>query len=371
MIKSWNTKFSTSRIRQHVRFYIIFLIIGNLYALNTKYTGEFLKIGIGVRELSLGGAVTSSPRSVSAMYWNSSVLALNSKISAQFSHFEEFGGVLYFDQVSFAVPIKHGYAYGIGFFRLGVDDISDTRHALIDAGTDGLSPGDANYPGPDAGEGNGRLDPGERLNFGKIGTFGASENALYFSIAKKKSENLFFGLTIKQVIRSYSMTYAWGMGLDFSALYKTRQNLVIGLSLNDLTTTFLFWKDGEKEVVLPSVRTGVSYPVNLEFAALKLEPSVGLDIGFEGEQHQTDLQTGIVTGRVRLGLEATIKKVVCIRLGRDDLGATQVGLGLDLPAGSLDYGLAMGGAYSAIGKSHRLGLTLHWDELKNILSKIY
>ena len=332
---------------------LIFFLFGTTssFAFGNKYAGEFLKIGVGVREMSLGGAVVASPRSVSAQYWNPAVLYKNTVFSGQFMHTEEFAGTLNLDHISVAIPAKGNYAYGLGFFRLGVNDIPDTRGALID------------------NNGNGKLDPGERLNFGKIGTFGASENALFISVAKQINQKFFIGATTKHLYKSLGTTAAWGVGFDVATIYNISPQLVLGASLNDITTTFLFWKDGEKEVILPTLRFGTAWKAALPSIPIWFQPLGGLDISFEGKQHSTDLNLGSISGRVHLGLEIHIKDQIALRCGRDDLGSFHIGFGLDTSIGSIDYGFAMGGTYQLLGQSHRIGVTLHFAELAKGLKR--
>ncbi len=332
---------------------LIFFFFGTTssFAFGTKYAGEFLKIGVGVREMSLGGAVVASPHSVSAQYWNPAALYQNTVFSGQFMHTEEFAGALNLDHISIAIPAKGNYAYSLGFFHLGVDDIPDTREALIDD------------------NGNGKLDPGERLNFGEIGTFGASENALFLSVAKQMNQKYFIGATAKYLYKSLGTTAAWGVGFDVATIYNISPQLVFGASINDITTTFLFWKDGEKEVILPTLRFGTAWKVSLPSIPIWFQPLGGLDISFEGEQDNTDLNLGSINGRVRMGLEVHIKDQIALRCGRDDLGSFHIGFGLDTSIGSIDYGFAMGGTYKLLGQSHRLGVTLHFAELAKGLKR--
>jgi len=343
---------------------LMFLCDLPLFGMNSKYTGEFLKIGLGVREMSLGGATVASAQPVSSVYWNPALLYGNQTFSGQIMHTEEFAGVLNLDHLSLVLPRKGEYAYGFGFFRLGVDDIPDTRNALIDVGSDGIGPGHPDYSGPDAdgSESNGKLDDGERLDFGEIGSFGSSENALFFSVAKSLKSQIIVGGTVKGIYKSLGDSRCWGVGFDVAALYPWKANLVFGLSLNDISTTFLFWGDGEKELILPSLRGGVSWTFVPQGIPFVLRPSAGLDMVFEGEQNDTDLQLGFLNVRSRLGLEIQFKDFLMLRAGRDDLGSYHVGCGIDTPLGSIDYGFAMGGAYRILGESHRLGLTIHFAE---------
>lgn len=323
---------------------IIVFCISKSYAFGTKYAGEFLKIGVGVREISLGGAAVASPQSVSAIYWNPAALSLNTRFSGQFMHTEEFAGVLNLDHISIVLPAKGEFAYGLGFFRIGIDDIPDTRNALIDTDDDG------------------RLDEGERLDFSKIGKFGASESALFLSAAKRLNNKLHIGSSVKFIYKSLGTAYCWGVGLDAAMLYSVTPHWSIGAALHDVTTTFLFWGDGEREVILPSVNIGTAYKFAFPYFPIHFQPSLALDISMEGEQHNTNLALGLLGIRARLGMEAQIKEHIVLRFGRDDLGSLHIGLGLDTSMGSIDYGFAMGGTYQILGQSHRLGITLHFLE---------
>ncbi|MDD5540443.1 MAG: hypothetical protein PHG61_07120 [Candidatus Marinimicrobia bacterium] len=348
---------------------IISLTVAELKAFGDKYAGEFLKFGLGVREMALGGAVSADPTAVAAHYWNPASLVGNSHFSGSLMHTEEFAGAIALDHFALALPGKGEYSYGAGYFRIGVDDIVDTHDALLDLGTDGLGPGDEGYPGPDADgtEGNGKLDPGERLDYGKFGSFGASENAAFFSVAKQLRPKLKIGGTLKTIYRSLGDDKAYGLGFDVAVLYQLTPRINLAAVLNDATTTFMLWNDGEREIIVPSLRLGGSAHYTLKKISLQINPLVGADILFEGRQNTADLNLGGITARARLGLEVIYKETLALRAGRDDLGNPQIGLGLSAPFGSIDYGLGLGGSYAEFGSSHRIALILHFAELRQAI----
>jgi len=350
---------------------LLALAATNLLALGDKYAGEFLKFGLGVREMALGGAMIAEPSPVVAHYWNPAALTQNAALSGGLMHTEEFAGVLSLDHFALAVPANGEYSYGFGYCRIGVDDIPDTRDALLDLGTDGLGPGDDGYTGPDADgtEGNGKLDPGERLDYGEFGTFGASENVAFFSMAKQLRSKLQIGGTLKAIYRSLGDDKAYGLGFDIGALYQLTPRINLAAVFNDVTTTFMLWNDGEREIVAPSLKLGGSAHYALKKLPLKFNPSLGADILFEGEENSADLTLGGVVIRARLGMELIYKDVLAIRAGRDDLGNPQVGLGLNTAVGSFDYGLGLGGSYTEFGSSHRIALTLHFAELQRAIKR--
>jgi len=350
---------------------ILSLAATDLLALGDKYAGEFLKFGLGVREMALGGAVISEPSPVVAHYWNPAALTQNAALSGALMHTEEFAGVLALDHFALAVPAKGEYSYGFGYFRIGVDDIPDTRDALLDLGTDGLGPGDDGYTGPDADgtEGNGKLDAGERLDYGAFGSFGASENVAFCSMAKQLRPKLQIGATLKTIYRSLGDDKACGLGFDIGALYQLTPRINLAAVLNDATTTFMLWNDGEREIVAPSLKLGGSAHYALKKLPLQFNPSVGADILFEGAENSADLTLGGVVIRARLGMEFIYKNVLAVRAGRDDLGNPQIGLGLNTAVGSFDYGLGLGGSHTEFGSSHRVALTLHFAELRRAVRR--
>jgi hypothetical protein len=322
-----------------------------LLAFGDKYAGEFLKIGVGVREMSLGGAAVAAPQAVAAAYWNPAQLASNSVFSGQFMHTEEFAGVLNLDYLAVALPMRSPFAYGLGYFRLGVDGISDTRSALIDD------------------NGNGQLDAGERLDPSKFSSFGASESALLFALARSLKPNLNCGGTLKILNKSLGTTHAWGVGFDLGALYELLPGLMVGGVLRDVTTTFLYYPDGSNEFILPSIQLGSSFTWAPKIVPLVIRPSLGWDLTFEGETNQADFNLGFISSGFRAGLELQFKRAILLRAGRDNLGNLHVGLGLETAVGSLDYALAMDGSYAELGQSQRVGLTLHFRELGKAVKK--
>lgn len=314
-------------------------------ALGDKYAGEFLKIGMGVREMSLGGASLAAPQSTAAVYWNPATLVDTRRISAEFMHTEEFAGVLNLDYISLVLPGSGEWSYGLSFFRSGVDGIPDTRSALIDE------------------NGNGQLDAGERLDFGKIGTFGASENALFFALGRQLKPVLNIGGTVKALYKNLGTTAAFGIGFDLAVQYRAFKNLYIGIIVRDATTTFLYYPDGDNELIVPSIQLGTAYQIAPQFMPVVLRPFIGMDMLLEGETNQSDWNLGLISSGFRLGMEIQIRERILLRLGRDNLGSAHIGLGLDTRVGSINYSLAMGGSYAELGQSHRIGLTLHFAEL--------
>lgn len=217
-------------------FFAVFPII--VFSQNVKYSNEFLAIGVGAKSLSMSGAVIAQTHDNTAMYWNPAGLT---KLSGDFQlgamHAEYFAGIAKYDYGSICTKIDNNTALGIGFIRFAVDDIPNTSE-LIDA----------------AGN----------INYDKISSFSAADNAFFISFAKSaKNIPLQYGFTTKIINRKVGdFAKSWGFGIDLGLLYHY-QNFDLAFSGRDITTTFNTWSynldDAMKEAF---TRTGNSIPVN-------------------------------------------------------------------------------------------------------------
>ena len=350
---------------------IILLVLSiSLFAFGDKYANSFLKTGTGVREISLGGSVVSSADITSSFYWNPALLSNAETMVGRIMHSEEFGGVLNLDHISLTFPNFKDYKIGIGFIRSSVDDIPLVKESsLIDIGNDGLAPGDENYNGPDndGSEGNGKLDKGERLDFGKIGKFGTSESAFFISAGKIYSEKLSFGLSLKGIHKNLYSSSAFGIGLDAGVLYKFNKKLHLGASISDFTTTYLFWNDGEKELIAPEIRTGLSYLWSIDGVPFTLQPMLGFNFTFDGEKNSSIIGSSALNAKVTFGMEVIFKHLLAMRFGMDENENFHIGAGINMSIAKLNYGFSMGNTFVQLGNSHQIGLIFNIQEVYTLV----
>lgn len=298
---------------------LIFILTAQVLAaapcLATKYAGEFLNFGLGGRALGLGGAYVSMADDGFAAYWNPAATTLSSH-QLIFNHSANFDNLLTYDALGYSRPVKNG-GLGLVFVRLSIKGIPYTNDALVDL------------------NGNGLMDPGERLDYDLITEIQDAESALFLNYSRMHRSNIFWGGNVKLVNKSVGSNSAWGIGMDLGFIVLLPHDLRLGLNLQDITTTYLAWDTGEKEIISPAARLGMSWnPALAGNRALTL--SAGLDFRFEGRRTASQYYLGNLSADTHYGLEYILKKRLALRLG-SDLGRLAAGAGLRLGRLSFDY----------------------------------
>ncbi|MDO9026496.1 MAG: PorV/PorQ family protein [bacterium] len=300
-----------------------------------KYAGEFLNFGLGGRALGMGGAYVSIAGDGFASYWNPAATALSSH-QLIFNHASNFEGLLTYDALGYSRPVKNG-GLGLVFVRLSIKGIPYTNDALIDL------------------NGNGLMDPGERLDYGLITEIQDAESALFLNYSRMYRRNIFWGANLKLVNKSVGSNSAWGIGLDAGMISLMPHDLRLGLNLQDITTTYLAWDTGEKEIISPAARLGLSWNPVLA-GAKALTVSAGFDIRFEGRRTASQYHLGDLSADSHYGLEYVLKQRLSLRLG-SDLGRLAAGAGLVLGRFSFDYAYL---GSQDLGNSTRLSASLNF-----------
>jgi len=314
---------------------VLTLALLALPALSAKYAGEFLSFGLGGRALGLGGAYVSLADDGFSSYWNPAATALSSH-QLIFNHSTYFDSLAAYDALGYSRPLKNG-GLGLIFVRLSIAGIPYTNNALVDL------------------NGNGLMDPGERLNVDSITYIQDSESALFLNYSRKHCKDLFWGANLKLVKKSVGSNSAWGLGLDAGMLALLPHHLRFGLNLQDLTTTYLAWDTGEKEIISPAARLGLSW--NPEFSGEKaLTVSAGFDLRFEGRRTASQYYLGDLSADSHYGLEYILKQRLALRLG-SDLGRLAAGAGLKLGRFCFDYAYL---GSQELGNSTRLSASLNF-----------
>jgi len=301
-------------VNQNIFFSLLFILSGIWLALfsgetraqTPKYSNEFLSIGVDARAMAMSNAFVSVANDATAGYWNpAGLLRLESDLQVALMHTEYFAGIAQYDYGAIAFNTGTKNAIGFSYLRFGVDDIPDTSE-LID------------------GEGN--------INYDRIRSFSASDNAFIFSFARLVNEQLRMGLNTKIIRRTAgSFASAWGFGLDLGAQYDYR-NWKFALVGKDITSTFNAWSydlddsmrealtltgneipENSLEITLPHFALGASYQYVWKDRVGMLA-SADLHITTDGKRNVL-LKGDPISIDPSVGIELDYKKVVFIRAG--------------------------------------------------------
>ena len=324
-------------------------------AFGAKYAGEFMYVGAGARALGMGGAFVATSDDATAGYWNPAGLSGTSGQNAAFMHSERFGGLIAYDYLSYTRKLG-GDAVGASLFRTDLGSIANTNDLeWYDTGADGVfgddgtgEPGDSGNDdyqpdtNPGGTEGNGEWDPGEEIIYdeGLITWQSASDNVLYLSWSRPLSEDLSIGANVKMVYRDLMDYSAWGLGLDAALLWRATDSFSLGMNLQDITGTHLFWNNGHSEVVNPTAKIGAAFSLPISKFSSVLTFGLDGDFRFEGREYSAQYSRGDISLDTRAGLELLIRDTVGLRLGSSE-GNMTAGIGLKIglfgkPV-SLDY----------------------------------
>lgn len=313
-----------------------------------KYAGEFISLGVGGRALGLGGAYVALANDVTAGYWNPAGLARINYPQIALMHDEQFGSLVNHDYGAVAFPVGASTSIGISLIRLGVDDIPDTRNAGVDI------------------NGNLTYDPAQfsRIDPNRVTYFNAADYALYFSYARRSSDEFTYGANVKLIRRDMGDASATGIGFDLGLWYRPFERMVVGANVQDITTTFLAWSTGRNELISPTMKLGTAYFIDL--LGGRFAPALDVDVRFEGRTSASTAAVGPVSFDLHGGLEYLFKDLIAIRAGYSDVKQLTMGIGVHFPKLNIDYSLAKFDAADQLGNTHRISLmfTLETEQFK-------
>jgi hypothetical protein len=311
-----------------------------------KYGGEFMALGVGGRALGMGGAAATAT-DVTAGYYNPAGLAALDYPQISMMHDERYGDLIDYNYAAVALPHGEDLTFALGAIRLGVDGIYDTRDALYDANGDGA------------------LDIWtDRLDYDKVTEFGAQDWAIYASGAKRVSDKLSVGASVKAIYRSLAEYDATGVGIDVGAQYAIAPEAILGVVARDVTTTLTAWSTGRNELIPPTLKTGAAYFLPLFGGVFAF--AADLDFRFENRGDASQLALGFLSADAHAGFEFDYADVFAVRAGFTDVNQFTVGAGVRLPKLRVDYSFARFALSEdeRLPDSHRVSFVLTLEQEK-------
>ena len=316
------------RVRLSAVAGLLFALLAASPAAATKYAAEFLKIQVGARAIGMGGAFTAVADDATAPYWNPAGMVYLPYREVLPQHSEKFGSLVNHDYLGAVIPLGgqagHQSALGFALIRNAIDDIGITpRPSQLQPVRDFDDYGiDGDQSTNDFGQNDGVWEPGERLHIPQSEIFLASsaDYAFFTSFARHRGIHWAFGGSLKLVHQSIPDTIpgkhatSFGAGVDVAALYMPTDAVTLAAVVHDLTTTYLAWNNGSREVVSPTLDTGAA--INF-FPAARHALTWATDFawGFEGCKLDAELHAGKVTADVRSGLEYWYNNTFALRTG--------------------------------------------------------
>lgn len=272
----------------------------------SKYSNEFLSIGVGARALGMGNSVISSTTDISSAYWNpASLVSLDKTVEIGAMHSEYFAGISKYDFVGAGYKIDDKSAVALSMVRFGVDDIPNTLR-LIDA--------------------NGNI------NYDNITSFSIADYAFLVSYTRKLPvDGLSVGGNVKIIYRNVGdFAHAVGFGLDFAAKYDYKA-WRFGVVLRDGIGTFNAWNYNRElfedvfaetgneipvnglEVTVPRLMLGAGYQFTIK-EKFTIYPEIDLAATFDGKRSAL-IRTKVLSVDPTFGLELGYGDLVFLRCG--------------------------------------------------------
>lgn len=303
-----------------------------------KYAGEFMAIDVSPRAQAMGGAYGAVVSDVTAGFYNPAALAQVKQTQVAFMHTWQFANFINYDYVGFARPLAYGKTLGLALIRLGVDNIKDTRAALVGSG-----------------EGDFRLD------LSKVRQFNAADYVLFISLGQQVSSRLLLGINAKFIRRNLADHSANGLGFDAAALFTVSPRFRVSAMLRNITSTLIAWDTGEKELVRPTMSLGSAYVFDVPGMPARFTPSFELLVRTETLPNLDNGGSGFNNSGIFTGIaggELLIQDVLAFRAGVDELQRASFGVGLHIPHLFVDYSFTS--FDQELGNSHRVGLVINF-----------
>ena len=317
-----------------------------------KYGGELFEFPGDAQSVAMGGVGVASTHEAATGFYNPALLGKPLQPSLMLAHREQFGGIVSADLMAISFrPESSGLAVQLGLVRRGVDDIPDTRFALVLADSNG----------------NGRLDGLERPDISKIDYFSQREWGLLLSVARGDQQNWGLGVNVKLLGNWLADALGLGMGFDLGAWRSIGPAVTLGLMLQDVTTTQVYWNTGRWATTAPRVTAGLRWQFSLPLVQWPVSLAGELTSRLDGLRLEQAFALGQASVLLRAGAEVRVNENLRLRAGNATLYPLTLGAGLTFAAFSLDYAYVGDTRAGGFEPTHQLAVTLYLESLRAFL----
>jgi hypothetical protein len=198
-----------------------------------------------------------------------------------------------------------------------------------------------------------------------VNTFSIADYSFLFGYSRWMKEGLRMGGNVKVLHRSLYNESANGFGFDFGILYApvSLSPVQIGVSVQDITTTFLAYSTGKHERIKPAVRAGASTASGIQLWNGKLALATDFVFRFENRGARVDnFAFGSVSGTYHIGGEYRIDSKhlrgleLALRGGLDE-EVPSAGAGIGIGRFRFDYAW-LGRVDDDLGTSNRISMAV-------------
>ncbi|MCK4577672.1 MAG: hypothetical protein KAU50_02705, partial [Candidatus Marinimicrobia bacterium] len=193
------------------------------------------------------------------------------------------------------------------------------------------------------------------------------EWGLLLSLARQGQSDWRWGINAKLLGHWLVDELGLGVGFDLGLWHNLGHGLSIGALLQDITTTQIFWSTGTRETVIPRVTVGGGWTFDLPILHRQVIIESELTTRLDGERLERTVQAGPVSLIGRTGLEVSLNENLVLRAGKSAILPLSLGLGLDFPVFSVDYGYIENTSSLVFEPSHQITVNLFLGELRDFL----
>ena len=338
-----------------VLFY--FLIISNLFGnINwVNYGWELFNYVSEARAASLGNATVAYNFDYPSSSLANPIFPLHTAQKISLTHQSRFAGIVNSELISLQLK-KEKRLYNINFIFEGINNIPDTRSALIDWGYDG------EYGTNDSGESNGIIDDGERLDINKIKYFSQKRIGIY-GTSNFRFMDIPFGIGLKIISTFLGDHNAIGIGLDFG-FYKSILNSNFGVVIKNMPASGVMWTNGYVEATRPSIEVGLHRSINFfDGNTLILNPLFSSKISLSERNMNSFFTKGQMSLDILYGLESIYREKIMLRLGQNSNRQLTGGVGIDWDKFIVDYAFLPSSINGIFANHHLISLSIYFDWL--------
>ncbi|MBC8479472.1 MAG: hypothetical protein H8D46_03320 [FCB group bacterium] len=299
--------------------------------------GELFENASDGRTAAMAYSSVSSAAGPASIFSNPALALNDGRSILLFTHVDQFAGVVNRDMFAYRIGKLRNGIVTVGLVNRSIDDIPDTRNAMISLDADG-----------------------PHLDYDAISHFSQNEIGFVLSYAALFRDKHAIGINAKPVFTSLGDYSAWGLGFDLGYFLQIRGNLSAGVFLQDITTTFIKWNTGTTELIPPRVVVGGSYTRDHLLLSCDLSGRLGEENPDQG------ITIGGQTLHYNLGTAWKIVEDFQILAGTSSLHGYTFGFSLTRDFFSFNYAFLSPPIQSVLKNSHQFGIALDLNKLRQI-----